>query len=296
MTYASFMNSLGITFESPGQAMETGVKSGLISYKAVLEYVVKNSAKVLATVGKARQDTIAMGLKPGLEVMVDMRQVDHDFTVSYEIADPKNPGQFVTIPNGKLRTKPEVTKSRPRPWAYLLPRDARDAVALLRRHHITVETLREPQTLKVQAYVLKDVRYRSEYNHQAATVVDVAEVQTIERTFPAGTFVVSTAQVLGRLVAHLLEPESDDNVVLWNRMDAWLPLAQIRAAAPASPDQEVTAPARAGGAGQAGAGGRGGGRGGGGRGGGRGGGSQPPYVPIFKLMERQALPTQLHMH
>jgi uncharacterized membrane protein YgcG len=276
--------------------METGVKSGLISYKAVLEYVVKNSAKVLATVGKARQDTIAMGLKPGLEVMVDMRQVDHDFTVSYEIADPKNPGQFVTIPNGKLRTKPEVTKSRPRPWAYLLPRDARDAVALLRRHHITVETLREPQTLKVQAYVLKDVRYRSEYNHQAATVVDVAEVQTIERTFPAGTFVVSTAQVLGRLVAHLLEPESDDNVVLWNRMDAWLPLAQIRAAAPASPDQEVTAPARAGGAGQAGAGGRGGGRGGGGRGGGRGGGSQPPYVPIFKLMERQALPTQLHMH
>ena len=306
MTYASFMNSLGITFESPGQTMDTGVKSGLISYKAVLEYVVKNAAKVLSAVHKARQDTIAMGLKPGLDVMVDMRQVDHDFTVSYEIADPQNQGQFITIKNGKLRTKPEVTRSRPRPWAYLLPRDARDAVALLRRHNVTVDVLREPQTLKVQAYVLKDVRYRNEYTDQGAVVVDVAEVQTIDRTFPAGTFVVSTAQVLGRLVAHLLEPESDDNVVLWNRMDAWLPLAQLRAATPAAagPDDDPPAAGRAG-AGQA-AGGRAagagagagagqGGRGGAGRGGGRGG-AQPPYVPIFKLMERQALPTQIHQN
>jgi hypothetical protein len=306
MTYASFMNSLGITFESPGQDMETGVKSGVISYKAVLEYVVKNSAKVLATVHKARQDTIAMGLKPGLEVMVDMRQVDHDFTVSYEIADPKNQGQFITIPKGKLRTKPEVLKSRPRPWAYLLPPQAREAVALLRKHNITVDVLREPKTLNVQAYVLKDVRYRNEYDHQGAVVVDVAEVRTVERTFPTGTFVVSTAQVLGRLVAHLLEPESDDNVVLWNRMDAWLPLAQLRAAAPAAagPDDDPAAAGRAGAAAQA-AGGRAagagagagqGGRGGGGRGGGRGGVAQPPFVPIFKLMERQPLPTQLHQN
>jgi uncharacterized membrane protein YgcG len=235
--------------------------------------------------------------------MVDMRQVDHDFTVSYEIADPQNQGQFITIKNGRLRTKPEITKSRPRPWAYLLPRDARDAVPLLRKHNITVDVLREPTTLKVQAYVLKDVRYRNEYNHQGAVVVDVAEVQTIDRTFPAGAFVVSTAQVLGRLVAHLLEPESDDNLVLWNRMDAWLPLAQLRAAAPAAaaPDDDPPAAGRAGAAGQAGgraagAGAGQGGRGGGGRGGGRGGGAQPPFIPIFKIMERQALPTQMHQN
>jgi hypothetical protein len=126
-------------------------------------------------------------------------------------------------------------------------------------------------------------------------------VQTVERTFPTGTFVVSTAQVLGRLVAHLLEPESDDNVVLWNRMDAWLPLAQLRAATPAAagPDDDPPAAGRAGAAGQAGgraagAGAGQGGRGGGGRGGGgRGGAPQPPFVPIFKIMERQALPTQI---
>jgi len=57
MTYATFMNSLGITFESPGQTMETGVKSGLISYKAVLEWSVANKQKMLDTVANARRTT-----------------------------------------------------------------------------------------------------------------------------------------------------------------------------------------------------------------------------------------------
>ncbi len=34
---------------------------------------------------------------------------------------------------------------------------------------------------------------------------------------------VPTAQYLGRLVAHMLEVETDDNVVYWNTMDAWVP-------------------------------------------------------------------------
>ena len=41
--------------------------------------------------------------------------------------------------------------------------------------------------------------------------------------FPKGTYIVPTAQFLGRLAAHMLEPETDDNVVYWNTMDAWLP-------------------------------------------------------------------------
>src|SRR5690606_6515063 len=112
-----------------------------------------------------------------------------------------------TIPNGKLRTKPNVLASRPRPYAYILPREAVQAVALLRQHNITVEVLQEPATLTVQAYELKDVYSSAEYDRQGATVVTVAGIHTIERTFPKGTYVISTAQMLGRLVAHLLEPE-----------------------------------------------------------------------------------------
>ena len=36
---------------------------------------------------------------------------------------------------------------------------------------------------------------------------------------PKGTLVVRTAQALGRLAAYLLEPESDDGLLVWNFFD-----------------------------------------------------------------------------
>ena len=40
-----------------------------------------------------------------------------------------------------------------------------------------------------------------------------------KRDFPAGTLVVRTAQPLGNLAAYLLEPESDDGLIVWNAFD-----------------------------------------------------------------------------
>jgi hypothetical protein len=262
---------------------------------------------VLDTVANARRTTVEMGLLQDQQVMVDMEQVDHDFTVSYEIPDPANAGQFITVPNGKLRTKPSVLASRPRPYAYILPREAVQAVALLRQHNITVEVLRAPATLTVQAYELKDVYSSAEYDHQGATVVTVAGIHTVERTFPVGTHVISTAQMLGRLVAHLLEPESDDNVILWNRMDAWLPTSRIRPTPPGMVREAWPGRGAGPGPGAAGAppaGGRGaaappagappaGAPQAGGRGGRGGAAPQPPLIPIFKLMNRTPLPTHI---
>ncbi|PYI88403.1 MAG: hypothetical protein DME26_03665, partial [Verrucomicrobia bacterium] len=41
-------------------------------------------------------------------------------------------------------------------------------------------------------------------------------------TFPAETILVRAAQPLGALAAYLLEPESDDGLVTWNFLDAYL--------------------------------------------------------------------------
>ena len=43
------------------------------------------------------------------------------------------------------------------------------------------------------------------------------------RFYPKGTFIIRTGQVMGRVAAHLLEPETNDSVVRWNAMDALLP-------------------------------------------------------------------------
>jgi hypothetical protein len=278
--YGAFINSVGILFEAPGQDQETGARAGYLGNLAVVEYAVDNAAKLMKTVADARAETIALGAAPRGEIAVEMEYGPEDYTVDYTIitgggrGQPEAPVDTIDVTGAQLMKKPVATKTRPRPFAYLLPRDAVDAVDLLRRHGITVEVLTEADSLSVDAYVVGKVTHERAYNHAAATMVEVADVVTVDRSFPVGTFVVPTAQFLGRLAAHMLEPETDDNVVYWNTMDAWIPRPQEEEEPQLPPGVDPDDPrvqqflrqqARRG----------------------------PPLVPIFKLMTPQALPTKL---
>jgi hypothetical protein len=286
--YGGFINSIGILFESPGgqtsgnvtpggQNLETGTKAGLVAFKSVLNYVRQNRDKVLATVSRARMETIAMGERAEGEVVVQMRYGPEDRRVTYDIAQGQGEQRrFVTITSDSLMKKPIPTRTRPRPYAYILPRDAVDAVAMLRRHNITVEMLADTARLDVAAYTVADVSHAPVYNHAATTRITVGEVVNTQRAFPRGTYVVRTGQVLGRLVAHMLEPETEDNVIYWNTMDAWIPRPRPATVAQASPrgggagDPDDDPP-----------------------GGQRGGQQGPPLVPIFKLLTPRPLPTRI---
>jgi len=280
--YGGFINSVGILFEAPGQEAEEGARAGYLGNLAVVQYAADNAEKLLTLVAAARMETIELGAEPRGEIAVQMEYGPEDYTVDYTIitgggrnAPPDTPVDTIEVTGAQIMKKPVATKLRPRPYAYVLPRDAVDAVALLKRHGITVEVLTEPENLSVDAYVVAGVSHERAYNHAAATRVEIGEVVTLEQEFPVGTYVVPTAQFLGRLAAHMLEPETDDNVVYWNTMDAWIPR-------PAAVEEEPTLPpgvdpqdprvqqfvrqrAQRG----------------------------PPVVPIYKLMTPMALPTRL---
>ncbi|MCP4711987.1 MAG: hypothetical protein GY869_25480, partial [Planctomycetes bacterium] len=95
----------------------------------------------------------------------------------------------------------------------------------------------------------------------SVTVTCADETVKRTQTFPAGTYIVRTGQVLGRLVCQMLEPETDDNVITWNTMDALLPRVPQQGAA------------------------TGGQR--------RGQQSRAAVIPIFKLMEPTAMATKI---
>ena len=236
--YLGFANGIGMLFEAPAQGQEGGARAGYLAYLTVLEFVARNADRVMGLVDRARAETIAMGAEPRGDVAVMMEYGAEDYPVDYLLVRGGARGgngaadDTIRVTGARLMKKPVATRFRPRPWAYLLPRDAVDAVAMLRRHSITVERLEAPTRLEVDAYTIEDVSYEQIYNHAAALRVEVGEVLTLARDFPAGTYVVTTAQPLGRLVAHMLEPETDDNVIYWNTMDAWVPRPGSMAAAP----------------------------------------------------------------
>lgn len=259
--YGGFVNSVAILFEAPRQELATGARAGYLGYLAVLEYAARNPDELMATVQDARMETYAMGAAPSGDIAVEMEYEAEPYTVDYlimeEDEDGEETGDVLQVTNARIIKRPVATKLRPRPWAYLLPRDAADAVAMLRRHGITVEQLTAPQDLTVDAYTVADVTHERAYNHAAATRVEVGEVLTMDEEFPEGTYVVRTAQFLGRLVTHMLEPETDDNVVYWNTMDAWIPRGPERVRDWTTGEVEVVT----------------------------------PVVPIYKLMAPTALPT-----
>lgn len=297
--YGSFANTVGILFESPGgQPMEIGVKSGLLGYKAVAEWSAANRTSLRETVDRARRETILMGETPGDIVPLEVRYEAEDYPVNYLIGEGQGDARkIVEVTGARLMKKPVPVISRPRPYAYVLPREATAAVELLRQHNITVEQLTASSSLNVSGYTVAGVSYSAVYNHAAAASVQVGEVVNFTRTFPAGSYVVRTAQMQGRIAVHLLEPESTDNVIYWNRMDAWLPRPGAAAAAPSDDDAPAAGAGgrggRGAGAGAAGAGAAGAGpaRGGGGR----GAGAQPqaPLVPIFKVMAPTPMPLRI---
>ncbi len=222
--YGGLINSVGILFEAPRQELETGARAGYLGYLAVVDWAARNPDRLMDVVARANRETVEMGARPSGQVAVRQDYEHEDYTVDYLLVEETNGGlDTIQVTNARILKKPVATLLRDRPWAYVLPRDAEAAVDLLLQQGIRVERLTESAEVTVQAYTVGSVTHERQYNHAAVTIVEVGEVLTREMSFPAGTYVVPTGQNLGRLVAHMLEVETDDNVIYWNRMDAWLP-------------------------------------------------------------------------
>jgi len=111
--------------------------------------------------------------------------------------------------------------SRPLPAGYFLPAGAADVASLLRLHGIQVERLEAPWADTVETVAASQITWspREFQGHQLVQVT--ATYVNAARTLPAGSFFVTTAQPLGRLVFALLEPEGW-GLVRWGLLDRLL--------------------------------------------------------------------------
>lgn len=116
----------------------------------------------------------------------------------------------------------EATLTVKRPAAYAIPSSLTNVIENLHFHGIQTRTLDVEQEVTAETYTINSAV-------PAATAFQRHNLMTVEATptrgtvrLPAGTVIVDTNQPLGVLIVYLLEPESEDGLVMWNFLDAHL--------------------------------------------------------------------------
>lgn len=105
------------------------------------------------------------------------------------------------------------------PYAYLLTTKDPAITGLLKNHGIKMEQLTSDSRIDVEQFTVTELKGSTRLNqgHYTNTIQGTCKNEAVD--FPAGTIVVRTAQPLGNLAAYLLEPQSNDGLVVWNFLD-----------------------------------------------------------------------------
>ncbi len=234
--YTGLRNRLSILDENYVHAdYKTRVMSCFYFLKAILDYSSLRAAEIQKLVEEADRRTIQLGLNPegrSLAVEYDLQPLPKPVTINaYELEVIERQGggfpQLKPTDRKKPVTVPYFADYRPRrtvpfPFAYLIPVPDPEIKEKLLTHGLLVESLTEEVSLEVEIFMPKELKgaERPFQGHRLNQVKGEYKKET--RKFPAGTLLIRTAQPSGILAAYLLEPESDDGLVVWNFFDRYL--------------------------------------------------------------------------
>ena len=116
-------------------------------------------------------------------------------------------------------SKYEPTTTTQLPFAYVLPSSQARIVDRMLMHGVAVEKLDEDWETEVEIETVVSLD-RAERAFQKHKMVRVQSNRSVEaRNIAAGSYVVRTAQPLGRWISYMLEAESDDGFAFWNFFD-----------------------------------------------------------------------------
>jgi dipeptidyl-peptidase-4 len=199
---------------------------------SILEYCSDHKDEIRALISKADQRTIRRGLHPSendtFAVEYDLKPLDKKITIlGYEMKIEEREGgrpRITRTDKVKAYTVPYFVDFVPKrsvsfPYGYLIPTADAEVTEKLLQHGILVERLTEPARLEVESFRITEIKGEERLFQGHRMNNTKGEYSREEKEFPEGTLFVSTAQPLGCLAAYLLEPESDDGLLVWNFFD-----------------------------------------------------------------------------
>jgi len=108
------------------------------------------------------------------------------------------------------------------PAAYLFPASEKRVAGLLTSHGIVVEVLTAEWQGTADAFQISEVSQAAQPFQGHRLIRLEGTFQSATRRYPTGSYVVRTAQPLGILAFHILEPESLDGATAWGFLEGTL--------------------------------------------------------------------------
>ena len=235
--YAGLRNRFSILDENYAYAdYPTRIKVAYEFLREIFRYTHDYGSNMLALVHQVDRETIAAGASldtthnrfgTRIEALPFKKPVTiqgYEFTV---VTDSSGKKHYRKLPKAKLYHPLfygdfTITKSVPLPRGYILPGTVPKIITKLRQHGIIVEKLGAPALLRVQKFRFAKL-FPSKWPFQGHWLTHVAVTAATERdTIPPGSYFVGMDQPLAPLIATLLEPQSDDGLLVWNFFDRYL--------------------------------------------------------------------------
>jgi Zinc carboxypeptidase len=179
---------------SPATAPPVAIRSQMTTHPKMQDVLVED---LVATGDSTRTEP---GLPRGI------RRTGHFHTVHIPVYD---------------RFEPTLTRALP--YAWIVPADAPGVIELLRRHGVIIEQAPQGGVAAGERFAIDSVVHAAQPfqgHHETRVVGRWNGVDSLR--VPAGSYVVRAGQPLAILAQYLLDPESDDGLVTWNFLDAWL--------------------------------------------------------------------------
>lgn len=234
--YFGLRNRLGILNENYVYAdYKSRVMGNYYLIRSLIDYIGNNGQEIRMMVAEADKRTVAKGMNPAssdsFAIEYDVRSAPEKVLVkTYE-------AELVSETDGwknyrKTDRRKDVVvpyyidyyakKSVKLPYAYMLRVPDPAILDLLKAHGIVVEKLTEGLKTEAEGFRITGLKPAQRINqgHYTNTISGKPEMKQTD--FPAGTYVIRTAQPLANVAAYLLEPQSNDGLVVWNYLDKYL--------------------------------------------------------------------------
>ncbi len=195
----------------------------LNSERKSLKNLVRNADKHTASEA-FRQKPFPLGWRiNGTDsVMVDFLGVEYETRLSeltggpWFVYKPNQPKTFrLPLFNINVPTSEALL-----PEAYIVPVEWSQVIERISLHGIQMHRLAAPIEIEIQSYKFKNIKWRPTPYEGRNTVTFDQESVAEKRTFLPGSVVIDMNQPSARLIAHMLEPKSNDSFLFWGFFNA----------------------------------------------------------------------------